>query len=95
MRARRGLPDPARPDKKIGVREPILLDRVLERARDVLLADQIVERLRPIFARENLVAHALNLVRRTVTRKQKFGKRDRIYGINWIFWIWAVGATFF
>ena len=60
----RGLPDPARPDKKISVRETILFDRILERARDMRLADQIVERLRPIFARENLVAHAPNLVRR-------------------------------
>ena len=60
----RGFPDAARPDEKIGVREAILLDRILERARDVLLADQIVERLRPIFSREDLIAHAPNLVRR-------------------------------
>ncbi len=60
----RGFADPARADKQIGMREPILFDRVLERLGHVRLADQIVERLRPIFARENLVAHALNLVRR-------------------------------
>ena len=60
----RGLADAARADEKIGVGEPILLDRVLERARDVLLADEVVERLRPIFSRENLIAHAPNLVRR-------------------------------
>ncbi len=60
----RGFADPARPDKKIGVGEPILFDRVLERLGDVRLADEIVERLRPIFARENLVTHAPNLVPR-------------------------------
>ena len=59
-----GLADAARPDEEIGVREPVLFDRVLQRPRDVLLPDDIVERLRPIFARENLVAHAPNLVRR-------------------------------
>ena len=74
----RGLPDPARADKKIGVREAILLDGILQRARDVLLPDEIVERLRPIFPRENLVAHATNLVRREWARKQKFGKADAI-----------------
>ena len=60
----RGFADSARPDEKIGVREPILLDRVLQRPRDVLLADEIVERLRAVFSRKNLVAHAPNLVRR-------------------------------
>ena len=58
---RRSFPDAARPDKKISVREAVLLDRVLERARDMCLPDQIVERLRPIFPRENLIAHASNL----------------------------------
>ena len=33
--------------------EAVLLDRVLERARDVRLPDQVVERLGPVFAREN------------------------------------------
>ena len=57
----RCFPDPARPDEQVGVREAILLHRVAQRARDVRLADQVVERLRPIFARENLVAHRVNL----------------------------------
>ena len=59
-----GLADPARPDEKIGVGQPILLDGVLERTRDVFLADEIVKCLRPVLPRENLVAHAPNLVRR-------------------------------
>ena len=54
----RSFPDPARSDKKVGVRQAILLDRVLERARDMRLPDEIIERLRPVFARENLVTHA-------------------------------------
>ena len=58
------LADSARPDEKIGVGQPILLDRVLERTRDVFLADEIVERLRPVFSRKNLVTHAPNLVPR-------------------------------
>jgi hypothetical protein len=59
-----GFADPPRPNEKIGVGQPILLDRVLERTRDVFLADKIVERLRPVFSRKNLVTHAPNLVRR-------------------------------
>jgi hypothetical protein len=39
------------------VREPVLRDRILQRARDVVLADQIVKRLRPILSGENLVIH--------------------------------------
>jgi len=41
--------------------EPVLRDRILQRARNVRLADQIVEGLRPIFSGENLVIHSLNL----------------------------------
>ena len=66
-----GFPDSARPDEEVGVREAVLLDRVLERARDVRLPDKIVERLRPVFARENLIAHVPNLMRRRCARKQK------------------------
>ena len=58
---RRSFPCPARPDKKIGVGQAILLDRILERAGDVVLPDHIVERLRSIFAGENLVAHPKTL----------------------------------
>src|SRR5207249_4812149 len=54
---RRRFPCPARPDKKIGVGQAILLDRILERASDVVLPDDIVERLGSVFAGENLVAH--------------------------------------
>ena len=60
---RRGLADAARSDKQVGMREPVLLDRILERARDVRLSDEIVERLRSIFAGKNLIAHGPNLVR--------------------------------
>ncbi len=43
------------------MRQPVLLDRILERARDVRLPDEVIERLRAIFSREDLVTHALNL----------------------------------
>ena len=65
----RGFPDPARPDKKIGVREAVLLDRVLQRPRDMRLPDQIVKSLRPIFAGENLITHAINLNALNLSRK--------------------------
>jgi urease gamma subunit len=45
------------------MRQAILLDRILERARDMRLPDQIVERLRTIFSGEDLIAHVPNLVR--------------------------------
>jgi hypothetical protein len=44
--------------------EPVLRDRIFQRARDVRLSDQIVKSLGPIFSRENLVAHALNLTKK-------------------------------
>ena len=75
---RRSFPDPARADEEIGVGEAVLLDRVLERARHVRLPDEIVERLRPIFSRENLIAHAPNLIRFNPARKQKTENQDRI-----------------
>ena len=46
------------------MRKPVLLDRILKRACDVSLSYESVERLRPVFARENLVTHVPNLVRR-------------------------------
>ena len=61
MRAVEVLPTPRGPDEKISVRETVLLDRVLQRLRDMILSHQIVKRLRPIFPREDLVAHASNL----------------------------------
>ena len=73
---RRCFPDAARPDKQIGVREPILLDRVLERAGDVRLPDQIVERLRAIFSGENLIAHVPNLVRPVACENRNQKKRQ-------------------
>ena len=60
-----------RADKQIGMGEPVLRNRIPERARDMRLADQIVKSLWPIFARENFVAHALNLTRRSAKQKQK------------------------
>ena len=57
----RGLPDPARPDEEVGVRQPVLLDGILERARDVRLPDEVVESLRPVFAGEDLIAHPKTL----------------------------------
>jgi hypothetical protein len=43
------------------MREPILGDRVLERARDVRLSDQIIKRLGAIFSGEDLVTHKITL----------------------------------
>jgi hypothetical protein len=57
----RSFPGPARPDKKIGVSQPILPDRILERTGDVRLPDDIVECLGSVFAGENLVAHPKTL----------------------------------
>jgi hypothetical protein len=56
--------------------QPVLLDGILQRASHVRLSDEIVERLRPIFSRENLIAHALNLIRSIAreNRNQKFGQ---------------------
>ena len=55
----RGLAGAARPDEEVGVREPLLLDGVFERLRNMRLADDLVEILRAIFAGENLVAHGI------------------------------------
>jgi hypothetical protein len=57
------------------MRQPVLRDRILERARDVGLSDQIVKRLRSIFSGENLVAHSLNLAPHRAMRKQKWNCR--------------------
>ena len=56
--------DAARPDKEIGVGEPVLRDRVFQRARHVRLPDQIVKSLWSIFSGENLVTHAINLTKK-------------------------------
>ena len=50
--------DAARPAKKIGVRDAILFDGVLEGLRDVFLRDEFVKLLRPPFAGEDLVLRA-------------------------------------
>lgn len=54
---RRGLPDAARPDKKISLGEAISRDRVLKRPGDVLLADDLLEFLRSVFSCKDAVAH--------------------------------------
>jgi hypothetical protein len=58
------------------VREPILLDRVLQRSGHMGLPHEIVERLRTIFSREDLIAHATNLIRFNHARKQKTENRS-------------------
>jgi hypothetical protein len=68
---RRSFPDAARADEKICVCEAILLDRILQRLRDMILSDQIVERLRSILSRENLIAHFANLMRAGVCENRK------------------------
>jgi D-aminopeptidase len=74
--ARRGrFPDSARANKQIGVSEPVLFDRILERPRDVRLADKVVKSLRAILSRKNLVAHRPNLIRFIRARKQKTENR--------------------
>jgi hypothetical protein len=69
------LPDAARADEEIGVREAILFDRVFKRARHVRLSDEIVESLRPILPRENLITHGPNLIRAIAreNRNPEFG----------------------
>jgi len=46
------------------VGEPVLRDRVFQRARHVRLPDQIVKSLWSIFSGENLVTHAINLTKK-------------------------------
>ena len=70
----RSFADTARADEKIGMREPVLLDRVFQRLRDMILSDQIVKSLRPIFPGKNLVAHASNLNALNLSRKQKINR---------------------
>ena len=57
----RCLSDAAWADEQVRVSEPVLRDRVFQRARDMVLPDQIIESLGPVFPGENLVTHALNL----------------------------------
>ena len=63
----RGFANPAMTAEDVTVRDPLLLDRVLQGAGDVFLADDVGEFLRPIFARENLVTH---------------GRKLRLYGLG-------------
>ena len=64
----RGFANATRADKKVGVGEPVLLDRILERAGDVRLTDDVIKSLRPIFSRENFVVHVRNLTRHHVNQ---------------------------
>jgi hypothetical protein len=48
----------------------------------VHLADEIVKRLRPIFSRENLIAHAANLVLRCGRENRNSRKQARICGMD-------------
>jgi hypothetical protein len=56
------------------MRQPILFDRIFQRAGHMFLANQVIESLRSIFPRKNLVTHARSLSRAGQRRKQKFGK---------------------
>jgi len=80
----RSFPDPARPDKKVGMREPVLLNSIPERTDNMLLPDQVVEGLRPVFSRENLVAHG-SIYSAGREPKTENRKQERIYRINTIF----------
>jgi len=60
---RRCFADAAGSDEQIGVRETILLDRILQRSRDMRLPDEIVKSLGTIFSGKDLVTHRLNLIR--------------------------------
>ena len=62
-----GLADAAMPAEDVAVRNPALLDGVLQGASDVLLTDDVGEFLWPVFARENLVTH---------------GRKIRLYGLR-------------
>jgi hypothetical protein len=58
----RSFTNPARADKKVGVSNTLLLNRIFQRLNNVILAQNVVEYLRPIFSREDLVTHADNVV---------------------------------
>ncbi len=51
----RGFPDAARARKKICVMQPLMLDRVRERARDRFLAGDFLERLRTPLTGDDLI----------------------------------------
>src|SRR6185369_14266111 len=55
----RGLAHPARPGEEVGVVQPLLLQRVAQRAHDVLLPHQAAEIPRPPLAGKYLIAHRL------------------------------------
>jgi hypothetical protein len=46
----------------ISVRNPLLLNGILERAGHVLLPNDLREALRPVFTRQDLVTHAETLI---------------------------------
>ena len=58
----RSFTSSARADKKVGVSNTLLLNRIFQRLNDVILAEDVVEYLGPIFSREDLVTHADNVV---------------------------------
>src|SRR5438270_13234793 len=53
----RRLPDAAMPAEDVAMRDALLLNCVLERARHVLLPDNVGKTLRTVLSREDLVAH--------------------------------------
>ena len=56
----RGFAGSARSHENIGMRETVLLDRILQGASDVVLADDFVERLGPVFSGKNRIAHGMS-----------------------------------
>src|SRR5271166_1192649 len=62
-----GFADAPMAAEDIAVRNPLLLDGVLQGTSDVLLPDDVGEFLWPVFARENLITH---------------GRRLRLYGVT-------------
>ena len=55
---RRGLARATRADKKIGMRQTILLNRIAQGSDHMILPQDIVKCRRTIFSRKNLIAHA-------------------------------------
>ena len=59
----RGFPDAARANEKIGLREALRVNGILQGAGDVVLPDNLGEGLRTVFSGEHTVTHARTLKR--------------------------------
>ena len=62
------------PNKQVGVRKPVLQNRVFQRLRDMLLPDDIVKRLGAVFPGKDRVAHpaTMRALGRVCQRRESF-----------------------